>query len=259
MKAHAICLVTSILVCFTAVQAWSGQSYAPSRPLASSLASSATALTVTDEAATRAIDGLHPRRGVKNTDTKSTRSYKKRSVLLRRYTEQALSGFRPEAIHDATALLQKWPTDRSAKNEMPSTLTYNAVLKAWKIWAESDRRRNWDTAVKSCESLLQDMEARRVADVASYTTFLSLLAVRGTKAAARRATQGLQDLSVQPNGRTLNAVLLAWTNAGCVDEAGRLLQRWQDDASFGPLLNTASYAIVYVRSRLVESRIVFAL
>ena len=171
------------------------------------------------------------------TASKDTEEWKRQKTLLRRYTEQALSGNRLSAAVDATQVLQNWQGTVA-----PTTLSYNAVLNAWKALAASNPRDHWDQAVAACENILQDMQNRQLADICSYTTFLSLLAIKGNASAARHASQVFDNLPLPPNGRTLNAVLLAWTNAGQVDKAAQLLQQWEQDETTASQLTTASYA-----------------
>jgi pentatricopeptide repeat protein len=183
--------------------------------------------------------------GTQNNNSEKT--WYRQKNKLRRYTEQALRGNRRVAVWDAVKLVQDWSDD---DHPFP-TRSYNAVLKALKAWAAENPKKNWKAAVQACEQIIQDMEQRQVADVVSYTTFLSTLAIhRGTTVAARRATQLLADLPVTPNSRTYNAILYAWINAGDVQQARTLFEQWHDDPHIASKLTAVSYALLYVNNAM---------
>lgn len=173
-------------------------------------------------------------------------SLSKQRNLLRKYTEQALQGHRVEAALDAVALVQTLPqlyrTDDEADDADRSLVTYNAILAALKAYAAADIRRNWTTAVKAAQFVMEIMQP--APDVVSYTTYMNLVGLRGHATAAKQVEQLWRDLPVPTNDWAINAVLLAWTTAAEPTRALQLLKTWQADPQYAQHLNTASYASV---------------
>jgi hypothetical protein len=99
--------------------------------------------------------------------------------------------------------------------------------------------------MQESESLLCDIRARNAADVFSYTTVISTLALGRNEDSAVRATgilPEMRDDGLAPNVRTYNAVLLAWANCGNLARAEELLNEWELEPS--TQLTAASYTTV---------------
>ena len=207
-------------------------------------------------------------------DTTTAIPWKRRMSKLRNRTEQVLSGSRMEAALEAAQMLLEMQHDsiqnRDKYKEADAdadaftipTLTLNAVIHALRSWATTNPQKNWEKAVNLSQTIMERASvmsfkspAHNATDgapnVVSYTLYISLLAMRGTSDAARMATQVLRDMPVTPNGRTYNAVLLAWTsnnsqnsgstNRNQLQRAKQLLEQWEQDPLASEHLSTASY------------------
>jgi hypothetical protein len=173
------------------------------------------------------------------TDAPENDSFKRQTSQLRRYTEQALNG-RPAAVLQAAEVV----VELHNAGNTASTLAYNSLLKAWKKYAVADAK-HWEKAMQESEALLLAIRARKVADVFSYTTVISTLALGRSQDSAIRATSILDEIrgdGLAPNARTCNAVLLAWTNCGNLVQAEELLSEWECEPS--TQLTAASYTTV---------------
>lgn len=173
-------------------------------------------------------------------------------VLLREQTEAAIAGRRlPTTAERASAVVRAM----HEADRVPPTLSYNAVLKAWKSYATRVRNNplDWEVAVAECQALLTEMAARQAADVVSYTTLIAVLALRDWEPETAHRAEGVfyemqrhadntGNEKVAPNARTRNAVLRAWANADDLGHAVRLLADWEDDPASNVQLTTASYA-----------------